>query len=99
MTWITICRDEPLEARPDSLRYTLGKFVRRNWRTVSAAVAVLAIVVGLVIFYTVRLTIARNAAVAQAERTLRIQRFMLNLFQGGDPSAGPSRQFARRDAA
>jgi tetratricopeptide (TPR) repeat protein/predicted Ser/Thr protein kinase len=81
---------QPLEAQPDSLRYTLGKFVRRNWRTVSAAAAVLAIVVGLVIFYTVRLTIARNAAVAQAERTQRIQSFMLNLFQGGDPAAGPA---------
>jgi eukaryotic-like serine/threonine-protein kinase len=81
---------EPLEAQPDSLRYTLGKFVRRNWRTVSAAAVVLAIVFGLMVFYTVRLTIARNAAVAQAERTLRIQRFMLNLFQGGDPSAGPA---------
>ncbi len=79
---------EPLEAQPDSLRYTLGKFVRRNWRTVSAAAVVLAIVVGLVIFYTVRLTIARNAAVAQAGRTLRIQRFMLNLFQGGTRPPG-----------
>ncbi len=81
---------QPLEARPDSLRYTLGKFVRRNWQAVSAAAVVVAIVVGLVIFYTVRLTIARNAAVAQAERTQRIQRFMLNLFQGGDPAAGPA---------
>jgi eukaryotic-like serine/threonine-protein kinase len=81
---------QPLEAQPDSLRYTLGKFVRRNWQAVSAAAVVVAIVVGLVIFYTVRLTIARNAAVAQAERTQRIQRFMLNLFQGGDPAAGPA---------
>ena len=83
-------KGEPLEARPDTLRYTLGKFVRRNWRAVSAAAAVFAVVVGLVIFYTVRLTRARNAALAEAARTQRIQRFMLNLFQGGDPSAGPA---------
>ena len=82
-------KGEPLEARPDTWHYSLGKFVRRNWQVVSAAAAVFAIVVGLVIFYTVRLTRARNAAVAQAARTQRIQRFMLNLFQGGDPSAGP----------
>ena len=41
-------------------------------------------------FYTVRLTTARNAALAEAARTQRIQRFMTNLFQGGDPSAGPA---------
>src|SRR6202050_2036015 len=83
-------KSEPLEARPDTLRYTLDKFVRRNWQAVSAAALVLAIVVGLMIFYTVRLTKARNAALAQAARTQRIQSFMLNLFQGGDPTVGPA---------
>ena len=81
---------EPLEARPDTWHYALGKFVRRHWQLVSAAAAMFALLVGLVIFYTVRLTRARNAALMQAARTQRIQRFMLNLFQGGDPSAGPA---------
>jgi eukaryotic-like serine/threonine-protein kinase len=81
---------EPLEARPDTWRYTLGKFVRRHARLVSAAAIIFALLVGLVIFYTVRLTRARNAALMQAARTQRIQRFMLNLFQGGDPAAGPA---------
>jgi serine/threonine protein kinase/tetratricopeptide (TPR) repeat protein len=83
-------KGEPLEAQPDSLRYTLGKFANRHWQAVSAAAAVFVIVVGLVIFYTVRLTTARNAALAEAARTQRIERFMTNLFQGGDPSAGPA---------
>jgi eukaryotic-like serine/threonine-protein kinase len=81
---------EPLEAQPDTWHYTLDKFVRRHWKLVSAAAVVFALLVGLVIFYTVRLTRARNAALMQAARTQRIQRFMLNLFQGGDPSAGPA---------
>jgi serine/threonine-protein kinase len=80
---------EPLEARPDTLRYRLGKFVRRNRRAVSAAALVVTLVLGLVIFFTVRLAIARNAALAEAARTERIQRFMMNLFQGGDESVGP----------
>jgi len=80
---------EPLEARPDTVRYRLGKFVRRNRRAVSAAALVVAIVVGLVVFFTVRLAKARNAALEEAARTQRIQRFMMNLFQGGDESAGP----------
>src|SRR2546425_11620535 len=81
---------EPLEARPDTFGYRIGKFVRRNWQPVSAAAASLLVVVGLVVFYTVRLATARNAAVAEAARTQRIQRFMLNLFQGGDEAVGPA---------
>ena len=81
---------EPLEARPDTLGYRLGKYVRRNWRPVSAAATSFIIVISLVVFYTVRLATARNAAVAEAARTQRIQRFMLNLFQGGDEAVGPA---------
>ena len=82
-------KGEPLEARPDTFRYRLGKFVTRNRRAVSAAALVFTIVIGLVIFFTVRLAKARNAALDEAARTQRIQRFMMNLFQGGDDSVGP----------
>jgi serine/threonine protein kinase len=81
---------EPLEAHADTLQYRFAKFVRRNRRLLAAATVVLATTVGLVIFYTVRLTAARNAALAQAARTERIQQFMLNLFEGGDRQAGPA---------
>jgi serine/threonine-protein kinase len=81
---------EPLEARPDSARYRLGKFVRRHRQAVITAGIVVSVLVGLVIFYTVRLTLARNTAVAEAARTQRIQRFMLNLFDGGDQEVGPA---------
>jgi eukaryotic-like serine/threonine-protein kinase len=81
---------EPLEARPDALRYRMSKFVGRNARAVTAAALVLTLVVGLVIFFTLRLATARNAALAEAARTQRIQKFMTNLFQGGDAEAGPA---------
>src|SRR6266576_2348308 len=81
---------EALEARPDTFGYRIGKFVRRNWQPVSAAAASLLVLVSLVVFYTVRLATARNAAVAEAGRTQRIQHFMLNLFQGGDEAVGPA---------
>ena len=83
-------KGEPLEARPDSVPYRLGKFVRRNWEVVSATSVVFLIIVGMGIFYTVRLASARNAALSEAERTQRIQRFTLNLFEGGDKAAGPA---------
>ena len=83
-------KGEPLDARPDSARYRLRKFVARNRRGVAAAAAALLLVAGLITFFTVRLAIARNAALAQAARTQRIQKFMTNLFQGGDEAAGPA---------
>jgi eukaryotic-like serine/threonine-protein kinase len=81
---------EPLEARPDSLHYRLDKFVRRNRTAVSAGALAFMLIVGLVIFYTMRLARARDAAIAEAARTQRVQRFMQNLFQGGDEEAGPA---------
>ncbi|HXM59956.1 MAG TPA: serine/threonine-protein kinase [Terriglobales bacterium] len=82
-------KGEPLEARSDTFRYRMGKFVRRNRRAVSASALVFMIVIILVVFFTVRLAKARNAALEEAARTQRIQRFMMNLFQGGDQSVGP----------
>ena len=81
---------EPLEARPDSLGYRMGKFVRRNRVPVVAGGLAAAAVIGLVVFYTVRLTTARNAAVSEAARTQRIQRFTMSLFDGGDAEVGPA---------
>ena len=63
---------------------------KRNWRSLSAAAAILPLLIALVVFYTVRLTTARNAAIAEAIRTERIQRFMLNLFDGDEKDAGPA---------
>lgn len=83
-------RAQPLEARADSLGYRAGKFVRRNWRVVSTTAAVVAVMVAMGVFYTVRLTTARNAALAEAERAQRLQAFMRNLFEGGDESVGPA---------
>ena len=81
---------EPLDARPDTVGYRLGKFVVRNRSVVMAAAAVLVLVAALVVVFTVRLASARNAALAQTARTQRIQQFMLNLFDGGDKAAGPA---------
>jgi len=81
---------EPLDARPDTLRYRTRKFIARNRRPVSAAALAATIFLALIVFYSVRLAKARNAELSEAARTQRIQRFMLNLFQGGDEIAGPA---------
>jgi len=80
----------PLEARPNRLNYTIGKFVRRNRRVLIGIAATLLLIAATIVFYTVRLTRARNAAVQEAARTLRIQQFTESLFDGGDKAAGPA---------
>ncbi|HSU14612.1 serine/threonine-protein kinase [Longimicrobium sp.] len=82
--------DEPLEARPDTARYRIGKFLRRNARPAGAAAAAALAVIALVVFFTLRLAGARDAARAEAARTQRIQGFMLELFAGGGEAAGPA---------
>lgn len=82
---------EPLEARPDTFGYRISKFVRRNRRSIVAYGLFAACIVALIVFYTFRLSTARNAAIAEAARTQRLLRFTLNLFSGGDGEAGPAR--------
>src|ERR1700691_4294161 len=81
---------EPLEAQPDSPSYTNSIFVRRNRQAVAAAAIVFTIVAAQAAVFTIRLARARNAALAEAARTQRIQGFMLNLFEGGQQEAGPA---------
>jgi eukaryotic-like serine/threonine-protein kinase len=83
-------KGEPLEACPDTARYRLGKFVKRNRHALIAAAVVAAVFITVVVLFVVGLARARNAAVAEATRTQRIERFMLNLFDGGDKTAGPA---------
>jgi serine/threonine-protein kinase len=84
-------KSEPLEARPDSWRYRAGKFVARNRRPVLVAALSFALVVGLVTFFTIRLAVAKNAALAEAARTERIQQFLLDMLGDADQEAAPGR--------
>jgi serine/threonine protein kinase/tetratricopeptide (TPR) repeat protein len=85
-------RGEPLDVQPDSLYYRASKFILRNVPAVAAACVVFVLIVGLVTFFTIRVTKARDAALEEAARTERIQTFLTNLFQGGDETSGPSDQ-------
>lgn len=81
---------EPLKARPDTLRYRFGKFLRRNRSAVLAGALTTALIIGLVLFFTLRLARARSAALAEAARTQHVERFLEKLFEGVDKDAGPA---------
>ncbi|HEX5437703.1 MAG TPA: serine/threonine-protein kinase, partial [Gemmatimonadaceae bacterium] len=81
---------EALEARGDSTPYRVRKFAGRHWRPLAAAAASLTALAVLVAFYTLRLTAARNSALAEAARTQRLEQFTLDLFQGGSEDVAPA---------
>jgi eukaryotic-like serine/threonine-protein kinase len=80
---------EPLEARPDTFRYKAEKFLRRHLNLVASGILILGLFAGVVGYFTFRLAQERNAALAEAARTKRVELFMENLFDGGDPQVGP----------
>lgn len=69
-------KGEPLEARPDTLRYRLGKFVSRNRQLVVAATAAFVFVVALVAFFTVRLAKERDRANHETAIAMTMNRFL-----------------------
>jgi serine/threonine-protein kinase len=83
-------RGEPIEARSGSAVYRTGKFVRRHARAITAVAAMVLLVAALTTFYAIRLTAARNAALAETAVRERVQAFMLQLFDGGEDGAAPS---------
>ena len=81
---------EPLEARPDSASYKLSKFLKRNRNAVLAVSLAILLIVCLTVAFTIRLARARDAALAEAARTKRVQRFMHNMLGGAEQMAAPS---------
>jgi serine/threonine-protein kinase len=84
------CR--PLEARqPHATRYRLSKFLKRNRVPVTAGALAFIVIAGLIAFFTFRLTAERDRALAEANRTRRVQQFLLDVFSNGDSQAAPSK--------
>jgi len=81
---------EPLEARGDDRVYRLAKFSRRHRREIAGAGLMAAVLAGVVLVYTTRISAARDEAIAAAARAERIQDFMENIFEGGAGAVGPA---------
>src|SRR5262249_40643927 len=78
--------NEPLDARPDTLRYRAGKFLRRNIRAVLAAAAAVTLVVVLVVVFTLRLAAERDNANRQTAIATAVNKFLSDDLLGrGNP--------------
>ena len=89
----------PVEARPDSRAYVVGRFVRRNRGIVAAVgVAVLALVVGLgaalVALANEREAVAR--AELSAEQATTAAQVLLGVFEGANPELLDGRELTAR---
>ena len=74
--------DDAVTARPPTVAYRAGKFVRRN----GLAVAFTAVLVVVLIGFAVSMTVERNRARREAEASKRVSDFMTSMFAVSDPS-------------
>ncbi|MDX1578057.1 MAG: serine/threonine-protein kinase, partial [Gemmatimonadota bacterium] len=84
----------PVSARPDTLRYRVGRFVRRHRTGVAAAAVVaLSLVAGIIGTATQATRAAEQAAQARraAERAERVSDFLADLFTAADPAEARGR--------
>ena len=75
----------PVSARPDTVRYRYGKFVRRNRAGVAAATALVVVVAALTVLYTTRLARERDRARLEATKAATVSEFVTGLFEAADP--------------
>jgi serine/threonine-protein kinase len=90
----------PVRARPDTLRYRAGKFVRRHRIPVAAAtVAVLGLVGGVVgtALQAARAQAQATLAAAERDRADEIARFAVGLFAAADPTVAVGREITARE--
>ena len=84
--------DRPVSARPDSLGYRLGKFVRRHRLAVAAGTVVAALLLGFSVIATLqsaRIRDQRDVARQERAKAEQVTQMLTGLFQGADPF-GPS---------
>ena len=80
-------RNEPISARPDTLRYRAAKFIGRHARGVATSVAVILLLAGSTAFYTTRLATERDRAQREATKAAQVSEALTGLLMGADPIA------------
>jgi eukaryotic-like serine/threonine-protein kinase len=90
----------PVLARPDSAWYRISRFVRRNRIAVAAATAVTGALIAAAVVASLGLVKARAAeqrALAEAQTTRQVSRFMVDLFDVTDPGEARGNTITARE--
>jgi len=83
----------PVQARPDSTRYRLGKFIARNKTAVAASAAVFIALItgaGVAMWQAHEAADQARRAEQQALRADQVKRFVLSIFENADFDSGAS---------
>lgn len=86
-----------VSARPPTLRYRLGKFVRRHVPAVVGTITVMTALIAIVIYYTHRLTDERDRARLEAAKAAEVSEFLTSLFAVADPSESRGEEVTARE--
>ncbi len=92
--------NEPVMARPPSMSYRMGKFIRRHQTAVIAGAFVLLALIGGITAATMGLLRAQRAeAIAQEEAATseRVSDFMIQLFEVSDPGVARGNSITARE--
>jgi tetratricopeptide (TPR) repeat protein len=82
-------RNEPIAARPDTLRYRAAKFARRHRARLALAAAAVVAAASLVGFYTARLSAERDRSQREAAKATRVSELLTSLLTAADPYRTP----------
>lgn len=78
--------NRPIAARPDSIGYIARKFWQRNRWVVSSVMIAVLVVIGLTIFYTLKLAAERDVAEREKLTATRVSQFMTEVFRVANPN-------------
>ena len=81
--------DQPIAARPDTVRYRAVKFVRRHRRGLAAVTVIVTAIVAIVAFYTMQLATERDRARLQAEKASEVSQLLRSVLLSADPYRDP----------
>jgi len=79
-------QNRPIIARNDTVRYTIGKFIKRHRSGLSIAAGFLLLIISFISIYTWRIAQERNEAQLQADKAEATTEFLVDLFSASDPS-------------
>jgi serine/threonine protein kinase len=81
--------DQPIAARPDTVRYRAAKFMRRHRRGIGLTAAVVTGVIAMSAVYAIQITTERDRARVQAEKAARVSELLSSVLLSADPYRDP----------
>jgi eukaryotic-like serine/threonine-protein kinase len=77
--------NKPVKAHDGNLRYLTGKLIRRNYKLLSVAAAVLIMAVSFSAWHTAVIKEERNIAQSEAHKAAQVSSLLFELFEASEP--------------